>query len=78
MNGIEMLLSRMIGKTPDELKSMADKVTTIIETAGTDMQEIKNICLDIQQRLERLEDGARKPNGRDKRNSTGDRTDISL
>jgi len=53
--GMEMMLARMLGMKPEEMRDKANMVTGAITEAAELMNELKVRMLDIQSRLERIE-----------------------
>ena len=57
MSGMEMMLARMIGMKPEEMREKANQMTMAFTEAADALKETKSLLLDIQARLERIENG---------------------
>lgn len=55
MLGMEMMLANMIGMKPDELQAAVKQTMAAIHNGVQKMEEINSRCIDLQNRLDRLE-----------------------
>jgi hypothetical protein len=55
MMGMEMMLAKMVGLTPEQMKAMSEQVTTAIFESARLVAEIHAKAADIQERLEKIE-----------------------
>lgn len=57
MNGIEMMLSKMIGMTPAQMKAKADEFEAFVKGASSAMVSMAETQKQILARLEAMENG---------------------
>ena len=63
MLGMEMMLAKMIGKTPEELREISEKVTAAVLSSAEAIQEMRGKIDVIAAKVEGLENGKRNGKG---------------
>ncbi len=69
MFGMEMMLSNLIGMTPDQMKAAADNTMKLIEAASKDIIEIKETQSRIESKLDLVLKGKADKNAKGKSNT---------
>ena len=55
MSGMEMMLARMIGMKPEEMREKANEMTAAFTEAADALKIMRSQLIDITERLERME-----------------------